>query len=63
MKISIELNQSWGTAKELLEYLRLLSRTMERICEMEVEAPADWYIEIIETRIEDPPIIKLTHLR
>jgi len=61
MKITLELQQCWGTASDLLEYLRLLSRTLERICEMEADAPTDWYFQITE-KGEGEYKIELTHL-
>ena len=62
MRIQIELNQTWGTAKELLEYLHLLSRTLERIAEMEVDCPTDWYLEIKNRNDSLEHDIFLTHL-
>jgi len=60
MKISLELEQSWETASELREYLGKLERTLQRIYEMEAEAPTNWFFDIEET--EDEHTIKLTHL-
>jgi len=60
MKISIELDQEWDTALALLEYLRLLSRTLERICEMEAEAPMDWFLLITRPK-SDEYKIEITH--
>jgi len=61
MIISLELIQEWKTSRNLLDYLRLLARTLERICEMEADAPADWYFRITETG-EGEYKIELTHL-
>ena len=61
MRIGIELKQEWATTKELLEYLRLLSRTMERMCEMEADTPSDWYFHV-EDLTEGEHKIELTHL-
>ena len=60
MKISLELEQGWSTAKEALDYFRLLSRTMERIFEMEADAPTDWFI-LIE-KVGEANTVSLTHL-
>ena len=60
MKISLELEQGWSTAKEALDYLRLLSRTFERIVEMEADAPTDWFFLI--TPVGEQHTISLTHL-
>lgn len=61
MKIALELEQTWDTSKKLLEYLRLLSRTMERICEMEADSPTDWFLDV--KRIDEGDFeVKLTHL-
>lgn len=60
MKISIELNQTWDTAEKLLCYLRLLSRTVERICEMEADTPMNWFLDI--TKEGEDYIVRLTHL-
>ena len=61
MKISLELEQGWSTAKEVLDYFQLLSRTMERIVEMEADAPMNWFLDI---RGKSPETykIRLTHL-
>lgn len=61
MIISLELKQEWRTAQETLAYFRLLARTLERVCEMEAEAPADWYFRITEQGDEEHNI-ELTHL-
>lgn len=61
MIISLELEQGWGTANELREYLGKLERTLQRICEMDAETPTDWYFEITP-RLEDEYVIKITHL-
>ena len=60
MKISLELDQQWATVTELQDYLRLLTRTMERIYEMEADAPTDWFVfvELINSEYK----ISLTHL-
>lgn len=54
MRISLELDQSWNTAKELREYLGKLERTLQRICEMEAESPTNWFLRcaqsILKTR-------------
>lgn len=60
MRISLELRQTWETADELREYLGKLERTFQRICEMEAETPADWYIQVVEKKEEYT--INLTHL-
>lgn len=60
MKISLELEQGWTTSDDLRKYLGKLERTLQRICEMEAEAPTDWFFDIEETK--DEHIIKLTHL-
>ena len=61
MKIGLELKQEWNTSRDLMDYLRLLSRTLERIVEMEVDSPTNWYFEITEIG-EDEYTIELTHL-
>lgn len=61
MIISLELKQEWATSRNLLNYLRLLARTLERICEMEAESPADWFLKIT-TEGEGEYLIELTHL-
>ena len=61
MKISLELEQGWDTAKELLDYLRLLSRTLERIVEMDADAPPDWFFSVERLNADENNII-LTHL-
>ena len=61
MKISLELKQEWRTAPDLLSYLRLLSRTLERICEMEADAPTDWFLHITKEG-EEEYRIEITHL-
>lgn len=60
MKISLELDQTWDTAKELHDYLGLLGRALQRICEMEAEAPPEWFFLIRESKGEYT--ISLTHL-
>lgn len=62
MIISLELEQSWGTAKEILDYLRLLSKTLERIVELEEDTPMDWYLAIENNKEEETYTVKLTHL-
>ena len=62
MIISLELDQSWGTAKETLEYLKLLSKTLERIVELGEDAPMDWYLAIEDDKMKETYTIKLTHL-
>ena len=61
MKIGLELKQEWNTSRDLMDYLRLLSRTLERIVEMEADSPTNWYFEITEVG-EDEYTIELTHL-
>jgi len=61
MKIGLELKQEWNTSRDLMDYLRLLSRTLERIVEMEADSPTNWYFEITEIG-EDEYTIELTHL-
>jgi len=61
MKIGLELKQEWDTSRDLMDYLRLLSRTLERIVEMEADSPTNWYFEITEIG-EDEYTIELTHL-
>jgi len=62
MKIALELIQQWDTAKELRDYLDKLKRTLERICEMEAEAPTDWFIEVQPEDTVGEFRISLTHL-
>ena len=61
MKIGLELKQEWNTSRDLMDYLRLLSRTLECIVEMEADSPTNWYFEITEIG-EDEYTIELTHL-
>ena len=61
MIISLELKQEWDTSKDLLSYLRLLSRTLERIVEMEADSPTNWYFKIREIGKQEYTI-ELTHL-
>jgi len=61
MKIAIELKQEWRTASDLLSYLRLLSRTLERICEMEADAPSNWFLQVSKAKAGEYKI-KITHL-
>jgi len=61
MKIGLELKQEWNTSRDLMDYLRLLSRTLERIVEMEADSPTNWYFKIAELG-EQVYTIELTHL-
>lgn len=60
MNISIELDQTWDETKDLLNYLRSLSRIIEGICESGEDAPTDWFFHIEE--MEGEYTISLTHL-
>ena len=61
MKISLELEQSWDTAGDLREYLGLLERTLQRVCEMEAEVPSDWFF-LVDGDRHGEYRITLTHL-
>ena len=61
MKIKIELEQGWETAKEVSVYFWLLSRTFEQLAKMEVDAPKDWFLDILGKSPETYKV-NLTHL-
>ena len=63
MRISLELDQQWATAEDLLKYLGKLERTLQRICEMEADSPTDWFLEVKTLSAENLEFnISFTHL-